>query len=233
MTTADYGAIFLMGLLGTGHCIGMCGAFALAASAGAGSTFAIVRRQLAYQAGKTLTYVFLAVVVALAGGWVAGTGVLPQLQTILGVGVGLFMVALGLGYALEFRWSARLARWGENSPVCAAAAAMLRTRTIAGSLLIGWLNGFLPCGLSLAAIVYAASFGSVVGAAAGAALFGLATLPGLLLVALVGQRAFDGSRRWLLRLAGATLVLMGLLTMVRGVPAVHAWFHAHTMLPGL
>ena len=82
------------------------------------------------------------------------------------------------------------------------------------------------------ALVYAAGFGSVADAAAGAALFGAATIPGLLLVALFGMKLLQTHRRWLLRLAGATLVVMGLLTIIRGVPAVHAWFHAHTVIPG-
>ena len=67
---------------------------------------------------------------------------------------------------------------------------------------------------------------------ASAALFGVATLPGLTLAALLGAKVLaGGGRRWLLRLAGATLVVLGLLTVVRGIPAVHEWFHGHTVIP--
>ena len=71
---------------------------------------------------------------------------------------------------------------------------------------------------------------STVRPAVGAALFGAATVPGLLLVALFGMKLLVTHRRGLLRLAGATLVAMGALTIVRGVPAIHAWFHAHTVI---
>lgn len=232
MTAGDYLALLLMGLLGTGHCIGMCGPFALAAAAGGGGAAGVVSRTLAYQLGKTLTYVFLAVLFSLVGGWLGGEGALPWLQNAMSAGVGLGMMALGLAYALELRLAPGTLRWVDGSRWCGAVAAVLRAPTWWRSVLIGWLNGFLPCGLSLMALVYAAGFGSVAGAAAGAALFGAATIPGLSLVALFGMKLLQTHRRWLLRLAGATLVVMGLLTIIRGVPAVHAWFHAHTVIPG-
>lgn len=231
MTAGDYLVLLLMGLLGTGHCIGMCGPFVLAASAGGGGVAGVVSRNLAYQLGKTLTYVFLAVLFSLVGGWVGGQGALPWLQNTMSVVVGLGMIALGLAYALEVRLSAGALRWVDGSRWCGAVGAVLRAPTWWRSMLIGWLNGFLPCGLSLMALVYAAGFGSVAGAAAGAALFGAATLPGLLLVALFGMKLLQTHRRRLLRLAGATLVAMGAITIVRGVPAIHAWFHAHTVIP--
>jgi len=62
-------------------------------------------------------------------------------------------------------------------------------------------------------------------------LFGAATIPGLTLTALFGAKLLAGGRRWLLRLAGATLIVLGVITIVRGVPVIHEWFHAHTVVP--
>ncbi|MFT3831662.1 MAG: sulfite exporter TauE/SafE family protein [Opitutaceae bacterium] len=231
MTAGDYFALLLMGLLGTGHCIGMCGPFAITAGGG-GATGAVLGRSLAYHAGKTLTYVFLAVLFSVIGGWVAGGGALPWLQNAMSAVVGTAMIALGLAYALELRLSSGAARWIDGSRWCGAAVAILRAPTWWRALLVGWLNGFLPCGLSLMALVYAAGFGSAAAAALGAMLFGAATAPGLVLTALLGAKLFSGDgRRWLLRLAGATLVMLGAVTVVRGVPVVHEWFHRHTVLP--
>ncbi len=232
MTAGDHVALLLMGLLGTGHCIGMCGPFVVAAAAGPGGPAGVVGRSLAYQLGKTLKHVFLAVLFSLVGGWIAGSGALPWLQNTMSVAVGLAMIALGCAYAFEVRLTPGAARWIDGSRWCGGVAAVLRAPTWWRSVLIGWLNGFLPCGLSLMALVYAAGFGSVTQAALGAALFGAATIPGLTLAAFFGVKLFAGrSRRWLLRLAGATLVAMGALTIVRGVPAIHEWFHAHTVVP--
>ncbi len=231
MTSGDYLALLLMGLFGTGHCIGMCGPFVVAAAAGPGGAAAVVGRSLAYQLGKTLTYVFLAVLFSVVGGWIAGRGVLPWVQNAMSAVVGLGMVALGLAYMLELRLSPGAQRWVDGRRWCGALGAVLRAPTWWRSVLIGWLNGFLPCGLSLMALVYAAGFGSVTKAAAGAALFGAATIPGLTLTALFGAKLLAGGRRWLLRLAGATLIVLGVVTIVRGVPAIHEWFHAHTVVP--
>lgn len=231
MTSGDYLALLLMGLFGTGHCIGMCGPFVVAAAAGPGGAAAVVGRSLAYQLGKTLTYIFLAVLFSVVGGWIAGSGVLPWVQNAMSAVVGLGMVALGLAYLLELRLSPGAQRWVDGSRWCGALGAVLRAPTWWRSVLIGWLNGFLPCGLSLMALVYVAGFGSATHAAAGAALFGAATIPGLTLTALFGARLLVAGRRWLLRLAGATLVVLGVITIVRGVPAIHEWFHAHTVVP--
>lgn len=231
MSAGDLLALLLMGLLGTGHCIGMCGPFAIAAGGG-GGLGGVVGRSLAYHAGKTLTYVFLAVLFSVVGGWVAGSGALPGLQNVMSAVVGIAMMALGLAYALEVRLSPGLVRRLDGGRWCGAAAALLRAPTWWRALLIGWLNGFLPCGLSLMALVYAAGFGSVAAAALGAMLFGAATAPGLVLTAMLGSGLFSGAgRRWLLRLAGATLVVLGAVTIVRGVPAIHEWFHRHTVVP--
>ena len=230
MNAGDYFALLLMGLLGSGHCIGMCGPFAVAASVGGGGVAGVVSRNFAYQLGKTLTYVFLAVLFNVVGGWLAGQGALPWLQNAMSAAVGLGMIALGTAYALELRLSSGALRWVDGNRWCGAVGAVLRAPTWWRSVFIGWINGFLPCGLSLMALVYAAGFGSVAGAAAGAAVFGAATMPGLLIVALFGMKLSHTHRRWLLRLAGATLVLTGALTIVRGVPAVHEWFHANTVL---
>ncbi len=231
MSSGDYLALLLMGLLGTGHCIGMCGPFVLAA-AGGGRSAAVAGRALAYHVGKTLTYVFLAVLCRVVGGWIVGDGALPWLQNAMSLLVGAAMVALGLAYAFELRLTAGVARWFDGSRWCGAAGALLSAPSWWRALLIGWLNGFLPCGLTVMAVVYAAGFGSVADAALGAALFGAATVPGLTLTALLGAKLLaGGARRWLLRLAGVTLVVLGAITIVRGVPVVHEWFHRHTVLP--
>ena len=64
MTLFDYFSVFLIGLFGSGHCLGMCGGFALAVAAPASNWKGVLARHLVYQAGKSLTYLFLAIIVA-------------------------------------------------------------------------------------------------------------------------------------------------------------------------
>jgi sulfite exporter TauE/SafE len=53
MGALDYLSVFVLGLTGTGHCIGMCGAFAVAAGAGKGGGGLLLLRQVSYQLGKS------------------------------------------------------------------------------------------------------------------------------------------------------------------------------------
>ncbi len=229
MSWSDLAAVAVLGLLGTGHCVGMCGGFALAVGADAPRKTTVVVRHLAYQTGKAISYLLLGSLLLLAGSAVGGADRLATARTVAGVLSGALMILLGAAYAGEWRAPARISRWMEGSPLCHALSAAWRWPSPFRSLLIGGVNGLLPCGFSLAVLMYLTSFGSVAVLAAGAGVFGLATTPGLLAVSLLGQGWSVSRRRALVRLSGAVLVLFGVLTVVRGTPAVHHWFHQHLM----
>ncbi|MGC4071090.1 MAG: sulfite exporter TauE/SafE family protein [Nibricoccus sp.] len=229
MFFSDYLGVLVLGLLGSGHCIGMCGAFAIAASSGSKGAGGVVLRQVSYQAGKATSYVFLGVLLLLAGQWVEARTSLEHFQTVLGFIAGSVMIIAGLAYVFELRLPPMVARWWQGSAVCGALGGLWRSPSLFKSLLIGWVNGFLPCGLSLMALLYLVSFNSAQGVVIGAYVFGLATLPGLLAVALLGQKISLLHRRWLVRAGGVALVIFGVLTLVRGQPAVHHWMHEHLM----
>ncbi len=227
MTFADYISVLLIALAGSGHCIGMCGVFSVAVSANARNTPALLARQFAYQFGKATAYLFIAALLLLAGSLLGARQTLSGAQNILGYIAGALMILAGLAYALEVRMPPALARWWQGSAACGAMQALWQSPSLLKNVLIGWMNGFLPCGLSLTALVYIASFGSVTGVIAGSYIFGFGTLPALLLVGFLGQRVALGlqTRRWLVRVSGVLLIIFGVLTLLRGNPAIHALFH--------
>lgn len=232
MTWSDYVGIFLLGLTGTGHCLGMCGPFALAVSAGSARPAVVVWRQAGYQLGKATSYVFIGVVLLLASRVVDAQWPLLRFQTVLGWLVGAVMFAMGVAYAFEIRLPSRVQTWWKGSAVCGLLTGLQGSPSLAKSVLLGWVNGFLPCGLSMMALLALANTGSTVGVVVGAYVFGFATMPGLLALALLGQRIGLSQRRWLVRIGGVALMIFGLLTLVRGVPAVHVWLHEHLMFGG-
>jgi len=229
MTLADYFGVFLMGLLGSGHCIGMCGPFALAVSAGSANAATMIARQIAYQTGKATSYLFIGLVLLSLADLVNARDPLHGLQNLLAAIIGAVMVAAGLAYALEWRLPPTLSRWWQGSAVCGAMSVLWRSPSLWKSLLIGWLNGFLPCGLSLTAILYLVNYGRIEAVVAGSYVFGLGTLPGLLLLAFAGRKISLNGRRWLLRATGVALIVFGVLTVLRGNPSVETWFHQHLM----
>lgn len=231
MGALDYLSVLVLGLTGTGHCIGMCGAFAVAAGAGQGGGITLLLRQVSYQMGKATAYVFIGVLLTLAAGALAGAEGLGRFGEVLGWIVGGVMILGGVAQLTGFRIGARAERLPGGSGFCAAVSAAARAPTLVRSLLIGWVNGFLPCGLSLMALLYLAQFGSVLDTTVGAYVFGLGTLPGLWLVAALGHRLSTRHRTLWVRFAGVALIALGVLTIVRGLPQVHEWMHG-TLVPG-
>jgi sulfite exporter TauE/SafE len=231
MGALDYLSMFVLGLTGTGHCIGMCGAFAVAAGAGKGGGGLLLLRQVSYQLGKSTAYVFLGVILTLAASAMSGPDGLGAFGKILGWIVGGVMILGGAAQLAGFRIGPRAERLLGGRGFCATVFAAAQAPTLARSLLIGWVNGFLPCGLSFAALLYMAQFGSVLDTTVGAYVFGLGTLPGLWLVAALGQRFSARHRAAWIKFAGVALIALGLLTIVRGVPEVHEWVHG-TLMPG-
>ena len=234
MNWSDYGAVAVMGLLGSAHCVGMCAPFALAVSAGArGKAGLLFARHLAYQMGKATAYVFIGVLLLLAAGWADIVVPLGRMQDWLAWVAGGMMVAIGLGYLFAWRWSAAFAReGGSTGRVCGALGALWSAPSLWRCVLTGWINGFLPCGLSLAALLYLVSRDSLEGVVAGAYVFGLGTLPALLVFGWLGDRVSARLRGRGLRLAGLLLAAFGVLTIFRGADAVHHWFHEHALPAG-
>lgn len=231
MSWADLTPFLLLGLAGSGHCVGMCGGFAVAIGQGTATVSGLAVRHVAYQAGKTLTYVFLAVVLSAGFGVVGRAGWFASGQTVLAVAAGALMIAYGLMQLLEIRATAWWKRVVEPWPPCRALAAVSGSRGVVPAFVTGWLNGFLPCGLLMTVLLQAASQGSVVAAAAGTAVFGVATFPGLF---LFGWLASAWSLRWrriLVRVTGVLLVAFGVITIVRAFPEGRHWLHH--VLPGV
>jgi len=231
MSWPDLSAFLLLGLAGSGHCVGMCGGFALAVGQGATGVPGLLARHAAYQAGKTLTYVFLAVLLAAGLGVVGRAGWLASGQAVLAVIAGAVMVLYGLMQLLEVRALGWWRRMVEPLPACRAFAAVASARGLVPAFATGWLNGFLPCGLLLAVLFQAASLGSILGAAAGAAVFGAATFPGLFLLSWMAGAWSVRGRRILVRVTGGLLAVFGAFTILRAFPGGRHWLHE--VLPGV
>lgn len=225
MAWTELSALIVLGLAGSGHCVGMCGGFALAIGQGSVGAGGLLARHVAYQAGKALTYVFLAVLLTAGLATLGRSGPLASAQAWLAIVAGVLMIGYGLMQLLEIRTAAWWRRVVEPLPACRAFAAVAQSRGLVPAFFTGWLNGFLPCGLLLTVLFQLAAQGSVAGAAVGAAVFGAATLPGLYVFGLAAHAWRPGWRRVLVRVAGALLVIFGALTIVRAFPGGRHWLH--------
>ena len=219
---ADLGFVFLIGLLSSLHCVGMCGGFVLAL--GQIHQSGLHLRQALYFSGKTLTYAVFGAIAGAFGAAVLDTA--SGFQNVISVvlGVGLVVIGLSLtGVLRRFRIGDRLA---EAAVLSKALGALLQRPNLRATFALGMVNGLLPCALVYGLLIKAASTGSAVDGALTMAVFGLATIPVLYLLGLSGKLIRPIWRQRLSRVAGALVIVMGLLTIARGF-ATTAPHHEH------
>ena len=213
MPDSGFLAVFLIGLLGGVHCVGMCGGIVSAltlqvpgAEVRRGPAWAI---HLAYNLGRIGSY-------SMAGALMGAFGSIGLLlnnwlpvQMVLYVGANLMMVALGLyltglTQALAFTERAGQWLWRRVQP---ATRRFLPVRGIAQAFPLGMLWGWLPCGLVYSVLAMALLTGSAARGAATLLAFGLGTLPNLMLAGLVLVRFRRVIQGRALRLTSGLIVL--------------------------
>ncbi len=198
MPHADLYALFLLGILGTGHCVGMCGPLVFAFPARSGRMSA----HLFYHLGRIGTYTAVGGTMGALGlglSQLAGRSGLDPLAWIARLQVGFSLLAAA--FLLVFGLS-RLEIIREPAWMSLAAPEEIpgfgRILHSAGGgrsgmLVLGMVLGFLPCGLSFAAFARALPAGGFLPGALMTLAFGLGTLPGLL---LLGTGASGLARRY-------------------------------------
>lgn len=213
-TSLDILMILTGGLLGSAHCVGMCGGFVLTLGAEATTWSERLSRQIVYALGRVSVYAFAGAVAGFAG-WKleASTRSLINLQAIVSVVAGVLLVVEG---ARSLGWLPRWTGTGVSCPL-ASLGALLRSKNWSAIFAAGVWNGFLPCGLVYAYIALAATTQNIALGALVMMIFGLGTIPALALTGMAGSALRVAWRRHIFTAAAVCLLLTGVLTIVRGV----------------
>lgn len=228
----EWPLVFLGGLLGSSHCLGMCGGFAVSVGLGATTFRANLGRQLAYTLGRVFTYSIAGAVAGYVGfRLTTSIGSFGVIQAVLSIVTGGLLVYQGLRSAGVFR---RRSIGGSMSTFCPAQslfATFLTTPGLANAFVAGVLTGFLPCGLVYAYIALATSVGSMSAGAAIMALFGAGTAPFMILAGSGVSAMSLVTRSRVLNAAAWCVVVTGMLTLVRGAMAWNTDNHAPRSCP--
>ena len=205
---------FIMGLFGSLHCVGMCGPIAMALPVQNENRFSMVSKLLLYNVGRTVTYVFLGILIGLLGEGLFLAG----LQKWLSIGLGIFLLLIVL---FSINIEGRLL----NAPIIGRV--FLLVKNTLGKLLknssapalfrTGVVNGFLPCGLVYMAIVGAVSMGSILDSATYMLLFGAGTIPLMLLTTTAGHMASIQVRNKIKKLFPIFITALAVLLIYRGI----------------
>jgi sulfite exporter TauE/SafE len=216
--------IFVAGLLGSAHCVGMCGGFALTIGSVAPALGENLLRQLIYSSGRVFTYSWLGICAAYGG--MRLTQVSGSLPGVLAIVAGVFLIYQGLVVTGVIR---RAAVTGK--PPCLAGSlfgAWMRGSRRTQVFLAGLATGFLPCGLLYGMLANAASTSNLLSGGVTMAVFGLGTLPVMVLTGFGGSLLGVAQRRRLFYAAGWCVVITGVITLVRGIYGLQSGLSGHT-----
>lgn len=224
---------FTIGLLGSLHCIGMCGGLVSAVCLSRPALW--WPGLLSYQAGRIGGYVILGLLAGLVGAGLQHSGWLPNAQQALAGFAAAIMIlfALHLGgwtpdpvarLTAIFTRASGLARWTQQAA---------RHDALRPWAMLGLLNGFLPCGLVYAALALSLNVEFIEDAALIMLAFGLGTLPAMTATPALIRRLTPQRRGALLKGAAVILILLAIFTVFRGSlhgahqHAAPAHLHAH------
>lgn len=206
----EFWTAFILGLVGSLHCAGMCGPLALALPATGQTASAFIAGRAAYNLGRIVTYCVLGVVFGLIG------------RTLLLAGIQRW-VSIGLGVALlaGLLTSRKLALWRQLTALVeqlkSRMSALLRRRSWTSLAGLGLLNGLLPCGLVYVACAGATATGGILSGMRYMAAFGAGTVPLMLAIGLSGKLIPFPLRLKLRKAIPVSICLLAALLILRGM----------------
>jgi hypothetical protein len=209
---------FLVGLLGGGHCVGMCGGIVGAVSMHLPQSKSKAPFLLSYNAGRILSYTFAGAIAGLVG---ASSffleHVLPIQHVLYGIS-SLMLIALGLYLAgiwhgVTYLEGAGKGIWKTLQPF---SKRYIPAQNIKQAFFLGSLWGWLPCGLVYSVLIAAIATGSAINGGLAMLAFGLGTLPTLLTMGMAAVRLKTVLQNiWVRRASGMMVLGFGLVGLLR------------------
>lgn len=179
--TSNYLAFF-MGLFGSLHCVAMCGPLLLALPSVGENQWIKARNRLIYQIGRILTYGAIGLLIGFIGVGISIQG----WQQVLSIATGVMLIALAVFHFMGTKSSSLLKMQQRLlAPLIKQMGYWLHRP--GGSFMTGVLNGLLPCGMVYMALAAALNTGSALSGAMFMVMFGLGTLPLLLITSIAGN----------------------------------------------
>ena len=201
----------IFGVIGSTHCLGMCGPIALGLPLSATSKLGRFSGALLYNLGRASTYALMGLVLGLTGEAFRITGA----QQMLSVIAGLFLIlSFGLGsFVKPGKGLSGTILGFIQRPL----GSLLHNPSTAAKFATGMLNGLLPCGM-----VYVALAGSLIMmnplySSLYMFIFGLGTLPAMMIISLFGSSLSLGFRNNVQRAIPVFAVVIGLALVLRGL----------------
>ncbi len=205
---------FVIGLMGSFHCAGMCGPIAIALPLHGNTVPQKIFGGALYNIGRTITYGIMGAIFGLLGQGLQLLGFQQKISVVMGavmiISV-LFPALFRNQYSMEKSWLKAVGKLKKTI------AGMFSIRSFQSLFFIGMLNGLLPCGLVYMAIAGAIGTGGAIQGSLYMILFGLGTIPMLLGISLAGNILSLTVRNKINKLIPVLVVIVGLLFILRGL----------------
>lgn len=203
---------FVLGLMGSLHCVGMCGPIALSLPLRGDAILQKIWGSAIWSLGRVVTYSLMGALFGLIG---AGFKMLGYQQIIsIAIGVGMILSIILPSLFKKFTFGASLSIF---NPIRKGMQRLFQEKNNRALFLIGIFNGLLPCGLVYFAIAGAIASADLFSAIGYMALFGLGTLPMLLLISLLGNVISQTLRNQINKVIPVVIVLIGMIFVLRGL----------------
>lgn len=206
-------AAFIMGLLGSFHCVGMCGPLALSLPLSTNTAWSKCSGAFLYNAGRIITYSVFGLVFGLIGKSASFFGYQQWLSILLGVLI-IFFVILPKRIS-AFNNKNFITVFFEK--IRSGLGDLFSRKNYSSLFFIGILNGLLPCGLVYMAAAGAVATGDITNSILFMAFFGLGTLPIMWSLAFFGNYVSIGIRQKIRRAYPYMMMMMGCLLILRGM----------------
>ena len=204
----------IFGLLGSFHCIGMCGPIAFMLPVDRSNNFKRVSQITLYHIGRIFTYSLIGLLFGLLGKSFNLFGFQQHLSIIVGV----FMIVMVLiPYKTFNKYNFSKPLFQLISKVKTALGKELKKKSPDTFLTIGFLNGFLPCGLVYMALFGALASGDALKGSLYMALFGMGTIPLMTTAIYFGNFLTAKVRQYIRKAIPVVVVIIGLMFILRGM----------------
>lgn len=205
---------FAIGALGSFHCIGMCGPIALSVPMGGKQGIAGFLRGLAYNLGRITTYAVLGLIIGFLGKQI----MFGSFQQGLSIAVGVLILAFLILPRTITKKVDPTSKFAQLFiKLKGTFQGLFRSKSPVGPLVLGLINGLLPCGLVYVGLAGALAMADPLMSALFMAAFGLGTVPMMITVILAGDLISVQWRSKIRKLMPLMFAIMGVLFILRGM----------------
>jgi len=216
----SYGLIFVIGLLASFHCVGMCGGLVVSYTCGLNMKTANKSPwpHFLYNLGRIISYTVI-------GGILGGIGsffaVSPLFSGIVMIVAAIFMLIMALNLVTRFSWLQKLSL---HTPkfIAKLLFSQKNSKRPLGPFLIGLANGLMPCGPLQAMQLYALATGSIVTGALSLFFYALGTAPLMFglgnAISLISHKFMKKA----LKISAVIVALLAVIMLWRGIVAINA-----------